>query len=191
VKLVRLRTHFFLLFSLGLTLAVGGCGGISGEPSSGWTTFDEPEGAYRIYFLVPPWEFVDHEDGVTRLRIAPNGRVVDGGPQADNKYDLVVRESARDAFDMATRAVSQAREEDREVLEAPREIETEDGLIGWEIVTRSAVVPIRYQRRVWVNQSGSGSWAIDIESTPDPRHRELDHLIRLFEVDPDTEEGTP
>jgi len=164
---------------------VVGCGGVSGEPDSGWTFFDEPSGEYRVFYLEPPWEFVAHEDGVTRLRVAPNGRVMDGGPRADDKYGLEIRQAGRDAQDMANRAIGEAEAQGREILEEPRELQTRQGHIGWEIVTRANVAPVRYQRRVWIERIGGGSWSLDFAATPDPRGLEMDHMIELFMLEPE------
>jgi len=162
-----------------------GCGPSGGNAATGWTAYDEPEGAYRVYYLEPPWEWVSHEEGVTRLRVAPNGVTRDGGLSALDKYDLQIRAASRDPEAAVARALSAATRQELRVLREPEQFETYEGQVAWELVFELQTDPLRYARQVWVSRPGGGSWLLELASTPDPRDPEVDHLFRLFVVDPE------
>lgn len=169
-----------------LSLMVAGCGPGGGEAATGWTAYDEPGGEYRVYYLEPPWEWVSHEEGVTRLRVAPNGVTRDGGPTALDKYDLQIRAVSRGPEAAAARTLSAATRQELTVLRGPEDFETYEGQVAWDIVYELQSDPLRYSRQVWVSRPGGGSWLLDLASTPDPRDPEVDHLLRLFSVSPES-----
>ena len=171
-------------FQIGVANLLLACGSAGGDPTTGWSHYDEPEGAYRVYFLDPPWEWASHEDGVTRLRVPPNGVLSDGGRVAYDKYELLIQFSSRGAESAARRAYADARSEELDVLVEPRDFQTYDEVNAWEVTTQTQTIPLRFERQVWIEGSAGGSWLLRIASTPDPRDPEVDHLIRLFSLDP-------
>jgi len=183
-------TLVWFLYAIG-GCALMACGPAGGEPTTGWSHYDEPDGAYRVFFLDPPWEWASHEDGVTRLRVPPNGVLRDGGRVAADKYELLIRFTSRDPEAAARRGYSAARSEDLDILVEPREFQTYDEVTGWEFITQTLSVPLRFERHVWVAGTSRGAWYLHFASNPDPQDLEVDHMIRLFTLDPPDPEDPP
>ncbi len=78
---------------LTLALALAGCGAVpSSDPHAGMQSLAPPSGAYRLWYLAPPWEVVENRPGHAVLRVPTSGDPIVAGGTAGAVIGLVIDE---------------------------------------------------------------------------------------------------
>lgn len=165
---------------LTIALVVTACAPSGDNPLSRLTTWEAPSGDYRIRYQSPPWQILSEStDGAffnVQSTLQMTGRV-DGGA---GKYELRTSRVGRSVAEEMDREVRDARRTGgREIVDGPREIVTDEGVVGSELITFDEPDPFeRYRRVVAFPLEGGRTLRLDFESTPDIDTPEVEAMIR-------------
>jgi len=182
-----------------VTLALSSCGPAADGTHAGLSSYEPPGGQYRLHYRKPPWKLVEPADeempegdtAVLVIRSNAEKYGDDGGATgAPHKYELTIDTRGGSARNLAQRAARMARRRSGErVLVEPRPIEADDGTTrGWETLTvRDAPLPSLRHRFSYLTRAGGGVVRVRITAVPDLDEPEIDEMIALVEVDPESE----
>jgi len=165
---------------LAIALVMTACAPSGDDPLSRLTTWEAPSGDYRVRYLSPPWEIIrESTDGAffnVQSTLQMTGRI-DGGV---GKYELRTSRVGRSVADEMEREQRDARRTaGREIVDGPREIVTDEGVEGRELITFDEPDPAeRYRRVVVFPLDGGRTLRLDFESTPDIDTPEVTAMIR-------------
>jgi len=173
-----------LLLILAVGLAVALCAGC-GQPTkrSLWERYDEPGGAYRVYYLRPPWKRIAADGSALELRVDnnPSAFGIDSGLAP--KYALFVSVVAGDPAALAAREARRAPGRSETVLFPPSAVRTEAGDSGFGLTVRQDGGEHLYRRFAFLADRGVVVQLL-FEAVPVVDDPEIDAMLGMVDVAP-------
>lgn len=171
---------------LAIALVMTACAPSGDDPLSRLTTWEAPSGDYRVRYLSPPWEIVSESTDGAFFNVQSTLQMTGGVDGGTGKYELRTSRVGRGVAEEMEREVRDARRTDgRELVDGPREIVTDEGVEGRELITFDEPDPFeRYRRVVVFPLEGGRSLRLDFESTPNIDTREVEAMIRKVGIGP-------
>ncbi len=172
-----------------LTLLISsllGCAPSGEDPLSRLSVYEPPGGEYRLRYLEPPWELVDGDGTSAHVRIASSSMIFGGIDGGAGKFDLFATVESGTVEANVAAEVRAASARGEELVEGPREVEAEGGVVGREILTRGmADVIQRHGRYAFFAIPDGRVLRLAFDATPPVDTPEVDAMIAALGVGPE------
>lgn len=167
-----------------LAPALLACGSPGDARYAGMRVHEPDDGSYRVRFLSPPWELVDHEGRRAVIEIPANATgFIDRDAGIPPKYRLVVDVVGGSAASVSGADAASAAARGETIVEPLRAIETDSGAMGFEVITRGTDASPRSFRYVSFD-APAGVVHLVFEASPELDEPEVDAMVRAVEVGP-------
>jgi hypothetical protein len=166
----------------GVLVLACACGDPGDRLRAGWSVYESPVGDYRIPYQEPPWLIVASGARSVTLRVPSivERFVPDAGLIVDPRYELSVDVEAGRAADRIEEEARRAPGRDHTILAGPRPLRTEQGAIGFELLTIDPLT--RRHRVVYIDRPAGGVVSLRFEANPDLDEPQVDVMVRGVEV---------
>lgn len=172
---------------LAFVAAICGCGPSGAHVRAGWKSY-EPVGAqYRVQYLNPPWRREASTDTSVTLKVPNNAErfAPDAAMLIPAKYSLVVDVGGSTAKARIEHAEQQLTSSGDTIVVPPRQVTTDYGDAGWELLSDYVgIVGPEHRRIVFLDRAGGGTVSLRFDATPELDDAQIDVMVAGVEVDP-------